>query len=72
MVGRERERTDLAAALADARGGRGRAVLLLGEAGKGKSMLAEWTAGRAAADGISAGWGWWPEPGITWEVSWPA
>jgi predicted ATPase len=55
MVGRQRERAELAAALAGARDGRGRAVLLLGEAGMGKSMLADWTAGCAAADGLRTG-----------------
>ncbi len=64
MVGRERERAELAAALAEARDGRGRAVLLLGEAGMGKSMLADWTAERAAADGISTGRGWCSAAGM--------
>ena len=35
MVGRDHERAELAAALADARQGRGRVALLLGEAGMG-------------------------------------
>ena len=48
MVGRGHERAELAAALAEARGGRGRVVLLLGEAGMGKSVLADWVVGCAA------------------------
>jgi predicted ATPase len=47
LVGRDREQAELAAALAGARAGHGRAVLLLGEAGMGKSVLADWLAGQA-------------------------
>ena len=64
MVGRERERTELATALTEARNGHGRAVLLLGEAGMGKSMLTDWTAGRAATDGIGTGRGWCSAAGM--------
>ena len=52
MVGRDHERAELAAALADARQGRGRVALLLGEAGMGKSMLAEWLVTRATVPGV--------------------
>jgi AAA ATPase domain len=52
IVGREREQAELAAALAGARAGHGRAVLLLGEAGMGKSVLADWLAGRAGEAGM--------------------
>lgn len=41
IVGRDREQAELAAALASTRAGHGRAVLLLGEAGMGKSMIAD-------------------------------
>ena len=41
MVGREFERAELAAALDAAQQGDGRAALLLGEAGMGKSVLAD-------------------------------
>ena len=52
LVGRDREQAELAAALAGARAGYGRAVLLLGEAGMGKSMLADWQAGQAGEAGM--------------------
>ena len=52
LVGRDREQAELAAALAGARAGHGRAVLLLGEAGMGKSMLADWQAGQAGEAGM--------------------
>jgi hypothetical protein len=51
LVGRDREQAELAAAPADARAGHGRAVLLLGEARMGKSVLA----GRAGRGGRDAG-----------------
>jgi hypothetical protein len=51
IVGRDREQAELAAALAGARAGQGRAVLLLGEAGMGKSVLADWLAGQAVEAG---------------------
>jgi len=52
LVGRDREQAELAAALAGARAGHGRAVLLLGEAGMGKSVLADWLAGQAGGAGM--------------------
>ena len=52
MVGRESERAELAAALGAARQGDGRAALLLGEAGMGKSVLADWLAREARASGV--------------------
>ncbi|HYY17481.1 MAG TPA: ATP-binding protein [Streptosporangiaceae bacterium] len=64
MVGREHERTELATALAEVRDGRGRAVLLLGEAGMGKSMLTDWTVDRAATDGTGSGRGWCSAAGM--------
>jgi hypothetical protein len=57
LVGRDREQDELAAALAGARAGHGRAVLLLGEAGMGKSVLADWLAGQAGKAGMQFAWG---------------
>ena len=54
IVGRDREQAELAAALADARAGHGGAVLLLGEAGMGKSVLADWLVGQAGEAGMQA------------------
>jgi predicted ATPase len=42
IVGRDREQAELAAALAGSLTGHGQAVLVLGEAGMGKSGLADW------------------------------
>lgn len=64
MVGREREREELASVLAGARDGRGRAVLLLGEAGMGKSVLADWAAASAAAVGLRTVRGWCSAAGM--------
>ena len=47
LLGRRAECDFLDAALADARDGRSRAVVLRGEAGAGKSVLLEYTVGRA-------------------------
>jgi len=52
VVGRDREQAELSSALAAARAGHGRAVLLLGEAGMGKSVLADWLAWQAGETGI--------------------
>jgi tetratricopeptide (TPR) repeat protein len=52
MVGREVERAELAAALSAAQRGHGRVALLLGEAGMGKSMLADWLAEHARTAGM--------------------
>jgi DNA-binding SARP family transcriptional activator len=57
FVGRERELALLDEALAAARGGRGRLVLLSGEAGIGKSRLTEELAGRAQDMGARVLWG---------------
>jgi DNA helicase TIP49 (TBP-interacting protein) len=66
MVGRERERerAELAAALAEARDGRGRAVLLMGGAGMGKSVLSDWAVGSAAAVGLRTVRGWCSAAGM--------
>ena len=52
IVGRGREQAELASALAGARAGHGRAVLVLGEAGMGKSMLADWLVSQAEQAGM--------------------
>jgi len=57
VVGRDREQAELAAALSGARAGHGQAVLLLGEAGMGKSMLASWLVGQAEEAGVRVAWG---------------
>jgi DNA-binding SARP family transcriptional activator len=57
FVGRDLELAELDGALADARGGRGRLVLLSGEAGIGKSRLADEASARARAAGARVLWG---------------
>lgn len=57
FVGRARELQELAAVADDLRRGRGRLVLVTGEAGIGKTRLAEETALRAAAAGARVIWG---------------
>ncbi len=57
FVGRERELSLLQEALADARSGHGRLVLLSGEAGIGKSRLADELASRATDVGAHVLWG---------------
>jgi hypothetical protein len=57
FVGRERERTQLEAALAEAIAGRGRLCLIAGEPGIGKTRLAECVAARAAERGATLIWG---------------
>jgi len=52
IVGRDSEQAELAAALEGARAGHGRAALLLGEAGMGKSVLADWLIEQAEQDGV--------------------
>ncbi|WP_262403647.1 ATP-binding protein [Actinomadura sp. CNU-125] len=48
LLGRQAERAELDGLLADVRSGRGRALVLRGEAGVGKSALLQHTVGRAA------------------------
>ena len=57
FVGRTPELATLEAALADAEAGRGRLVVLAGEAGIGKSRLADELASRAKRRGVHIAWG---------------
>jgi hypothetical protein len=57
FVGRERELDELTGALQEARAGRGRFVLVVGEPGIGKTALARVLADRAAQDGVRVVWG---------------
>jgi tetratricopeptide (TPR) repeat protein len=57
FVGRDREMAELAAALEDAVGGRGRLLLVTGEPGIGKTWLAEHLAERALQRGVRVLWG---------------
>ncbi len=57
FVGRDGELADLRALLAEARAGRGRLVLVAGEPGIGKTMLAEELARHADAAGMALGRG---------------
>jgi predicted ATPase len=52
IVGRDSEQAELAAALEGARACHGRAALLLGEAGMGKSVLADWLIEQAEQAGV--------------------
>ena len=57
LVGRTEELAALEQALADAAAGRGRMVLVSGEAGIGKTRLTEELAARARAAGATVAWG---------------
>jgi DNA-binding CsgD family transcriptional regulator len=61
FVGRQREMEELTAALDDARAGRGRVVMLVGEPGIGKTRTAEELAAIARERGVEALWGRCPE-----------
>ena len=79
LVGRDRHLGLLRQWLDDAVAGRGSAVLLSGEAGIGKTRLAEEVASQAAVDGITVAWttSWqgggvpplWPWTGILRRLS---
>jgi DNA-binding CsgD family transcriptional regulator len=56
MVGRDRELARIATLLDDALAGHGRLVLCTGEAGIGKTRLAEEAAASAAAAGVAVAW----------------
>jgi len=57
FVGRERELAEVRAAIDDARAGRGRFVLFTGEAGIGKTRLADESARLATTEGMRVRWG---------------
>jgi hypothetical protein len=57
FIGREKELTALSSALDEARGGRGRLVLLAGEPGAGKTRLADELSALAPARGTPVFWG---------------
>ena len=57
LVGRSQELERLLALLEEVRAGRGRAALVLGEAGIGKTRLTEAFAAAAAQVGIRVEWG---------------
>jgi len=61
LVGRDLELATLETLLADARTGRGRSVVLLGDAGIGKTTLAEAIADLAADHECLVGWGRCPD-----------
>ena len=61
LLGRDTELATLAPLFSEARAGRGRAVLLAGEAGIGKTRLAEVLADRATAGGFTVAWGRCPD-----------
>src|SRR6266480_2171749 len=61
LVGRDAEVATLATLLDEARAGRGRAALLLGEAGIGKTRVAEAASALAAAEGCAVAWGRCPD-----------
>ena len=70
LLGREREMAALRAALASASSGRGRLVLLSGEAGIGKTRLADTFAAEAREGGARVAWGrCWEAGGAP--VYWP-
>jgi AAA ATPase domain len=69
MVGRDRVLSDLVGLLVDARAGRGRAALVLGEPGIGKSTLAEAVAAQAVATGLQVARGWCSAAGMP--AYWP-
>jgi hypothetical protein len=58
MIGRASQRGELLALLERARTGSGTAALILGEAGMGKSTLAEAVAADAGTTGCRVVWGW--------------
>ncbi|MBI4577085.1 MAG: AAA family ATPase [Planctomycetes bacterium] len=54
LVGREEERADLGRAVAEAAAGRGSALVLVAEAGMGKTRLLEWVLAAAIPPGMAA------------------
>lgn len=64
IVGREPERAELMAALSDVIRGHGRTLLVLGEAGLGKSVLADWLVKYAWSEGFRCGRGYCSAAGM--------
>ena len=58
FVGRQREMSELRAALDDAIAGHGRLVMLAGEPGIGKTRIAQELASHAESLGVQTFWGW--------------
>jgi DNA-binding CsgD family transcriptional regulator/pterin-4a-carbinolamine dehydratase len=58
FVGRQQEMEELKSALAEARSGQGRLVMLVGEPGIGKTRTAQELAAQAQASGVQTLWGW--------------
>lgn len=61
LIGRDAELDQLLRAAADARAGHGGLVVIIGEAGIGKTRLVRELADRCAADGMLVAWGATPE-----------
>jgi DNA-binding CsgD family transcriptional regulator len=61
VAGRDREQAALRAALDESCAGRGQVLMVSGEAGMGKTTLAEWLATEANGDGVVVVWGRCPE-----------
>jgi tetratricopeptide (TPR) repeat protein len=73
LVGRDEELTLIDDACATARSGRGRLLVVRGEAGIGKTTLCERAARRADAEGFAVGWGrCWADGGAPPLWPWPA
>ncbi len=72
FVGRDAELALIAEACAQARAGRGRLLVVRGEAGIGKTMLCERAAEHASAAGFAVGWGrCWSDGGAPPLWPWP-
>ena len=73
LVGRDDELALISDACAMARTGRGRLLVVRGEAGIGKTTLCEQAAGQASVDGFTVGWGrCWADGGAPPLWPWPA
>ncbi|MFB9177306.1 BTAD domain-containing putative transcriptional regulator [Dactylosporangium sucinum] len=70
LVGRAAEEQHVADRIAQAGAGRGGVLLVVGEAGVGKSLLAEWAAATAERHGLATAWSRCVEAGAT-PAFWP-